>query len=80
MSESFRKRGACVVDERGNVVAALNALDPDASVHGDLFAAAPDLLAALVDLMECDLEVTGPDAAECAKSARAAIAKARGGR
>lgn len=72
-----------VIPEGGMAVALVTANgddEPQSRIDAALIAAAPDLLAALVDLMECDLEVTGPDAAECAKSARAAIAKARGGR
>lgn len=37
-----------------------------------------ELLAALIDLLECDVEITGSDAAECAKNARDAVAKASG--
>lgn len=49
-----------------------------AKANARLIAAAPELLEALEDLCECILETRGPSATLALKSARAAIAKAKG--
>lgn len=42
-----------------------------------LIAALPDLLSALVDLLACDVQISGPDAPACVRAAREAIALSR---
>lgn len=58
----------------------LHAWWPEGEANLNLIAAAPDLLEALKDLVECDCAAYGLDAANCEHArARAAIARAEGG-